>query len=80
VEVHNADIGRANQFDVGGYHASSQLAIVSDKWERSLKMPGAYGPCLGLLGLSFLGKNEAVIDYRTKTLYLKPHPATKKTS
>jgi len=68
-----AEIGRADQFVVGNYQAPAQLAIVSDQWNKWLQMPGAYGPCLGLLGLSFLGQNEAIIDYRTKTLYLKPH-------
>ncbi|MGC3988287.1 MAG: retroviral-like aspartic protease family protein [Chthoniobacteraceae bacterium] len=73
----HADIGRADQFVVGTYQAPAQMALVSDKWDEWLKMPGAYGPCLGLLGLSFLGENQAIIDYRTKTLYLRARPGAK---
>jgi predicted aspartyl protease len=64
-----AEIAQVGQLTLSGYRVADDYAVVSGKWEKV--MIGSGGPYLGLLGFDFLCENQAVIDYRTKTLYLK---------
>jgi len=75
----DADAGVAwvNALALGNCPPGKCYAAVSGKWEEMVKMTGAN---LGIIGLEFLREYSAVIDYRTKTLYLKPPQATNQTT